>query len=419
MRINNSGTYEYCRWMSKKANITRVNFDNNIQTVQPLLYFQNGMSEIRNQLLNGETLPGCCDCIEMEQHGKVSGRQKQLLKVGITLDHFDRGLLSSTLRDDFTYSNLNQGQTMRTVSDWQIDLGNYCNSACIFCNPESSSRLATEFQNLGLVDTVPPPSWCDDPELLEKFINTLKSSDNLQYLHFLGGETVITPGFKQILTALVEADLAKDITIGFTTNLTVWSETINQLLVQFKQVNLGMSIETLTPINDYVRWPSKLDKTLELLDRWRELGEQNTWLMQLRITPTCLTVHEFTTVYDYAWQHGMAVESCNFLHNPAFLRIGVLPKVEQKHARNRLADWIINHPIDIQEQIINVRDPSKAHPQIRQDAISYLNYLDTVTDESHRLSELTVYLKKLEKNRGNSILTYLPEYENLFRTSGY
>jgi hypothetical protein len=418
MRITNSGTYEPCRWMVKNQG-TRVDLARNIKTVAPLTYFQQHMSGLRTELLQGKEPAICSDCHIMEQHGKPSGRQRQLLKVGVQDQYFEKSLAGSPLRSEFDYSNNNQGKTARTVVDWQIDLGNYCNGACVFCNPESSSSLATEFKRIGLIDQVPPPAWCDDPELLNQFVISLTQSSNLKYLHFLGGETVITPGFKKILSALVNAGLAKNTTIGFTTNLTVWSDSVVELLMQFQQVNLGMSIETLTPINDYVRYPSQQLRTQELLDRWTTLGQQQGWLNQIRITPTCLTVHELTTVYDYAWQHGTSVESCNFIDNPAFFRIGVLPKQQRSLATETLRSWIDAHPVDADDQIINTRDPNRAHQQIVQDAQSYLNYLESAEDESYRLVDLVQYLKRLEASRGNSILTYLPQYEDLFRSAGY
>jgi sulfatase maturation enzyme AslB (radical SAM superfamily) len=355
----------------------------------------------------------------MEQYGKPSGRQRQLLKVGIQEQYFEKNLAGSPLRSAFDFSHTNQGVTTRTVTDWQIDLGNYCNGACVFCGPESSSSLATEFLALGLTDKKPPPAWCDDPELLDQFITDLKSSLDLQYLHFLGGETVITPGFKKILSALIDSGLAKKITIGFTTNLTVWSESVVELLKQFQQVHLGMSIETLTAVNDYVRYPSQQARTRQLLDQWVALGQQHGWLIQLRITPTCLTVHELSTVYDYAWQHNIAVESCNFIDNPKFFRIGVLPQMQRELAGQNIREWLRKHPVEHGSQIINTRDPNLARQQIVQDAGSYLNYLESATDESHRLPDLVTFIKRLESSRGNCILNYLPQYENLFRSAGY
>ena len=398
---------------------SRVNFDHSIQTVAPLTYFQRHMSKLRTALLAGQSPAICSDCHGMEQHSKPSGRQRQLLKVGVQDEYFEKSLAGSPLRSAFDYSNANQGATARTVTDWQIDLGNYCNGACVFCNPESSSSLATEFKQLGLIDQTPPPSWCDDPELLDQFVMDLTSSPDLQYLHFLGGETVITPGFKKILSALVDAGLSKKITIGFTTNLTVWSDTVVKLLTQFQQVNLGMSVETLTAVNDYVRYPSRQARTRQLLDQWVTLGQQHGWLIQLRITPTCLTVHELSTVYEYAWQHNISVESCNFLDNPKFFRIGVLPQKQREQACENLRAWLHAHPMDHSNQIINTRDPNLARQQIAQDARSYLNYLESAADESSRLPDLVAFIKRLESSRGNCILTYLPQYEDLFRSAGY
>ena len=67
----------------------------------------------------------------------------------------------------------------------------------------------------------------------------------------------------------------------------------------------------------------------------------------------------------------------------------------------------------------NIRNPSVVQAQITQDLQSYINYLETAPDESDRLPDLVQYLKLLESSRGNSILTYLPEYEELLRTAGY
>jgi hypothetical protein len=417
MRINNAGYYEYCRWMSK--DITDRAGPHSIYTESPLHFFQRTMSDLRTEFLDGGSPSGCRGCYVMEQHGKVSGRQKQLLKAGVMLPYFDKSLISSPMNKDFHYSDVYNGHTRRTISDWQIDLGNYCNSACVFCYPESSSRLASEWKKLDMLSQVPPSPWCDDPELLNSFINDIVSSPDIKYLHFIGGETLITPAFQEILEALVKHNLANKITIGFTTNLTVWSDTIVELLKQFEQVNLGMSVETLTEINDYVRWPSQQTKTQKILDSWVELGKQQNWLLQIRTTPTCLTVHDLTTVYDYAWKHNISIESCNFLERPAFMRLGVLPKDVRDTIQSKLAGWLQDHPVDDNEQIINTRDSTVSHAQIYQDLESYVNYFDTIEDETFRLPDLVNYLRKLESQRSNSIINYLPQYEQIFRSAGY
>lgn len=417
-RITNVGTYEYCRAQHKEL-VRQIDYTHSIQNQSFNDFFQTSMSSLRKEFLSGGAPSMCQTCYDMEKHNKISARQRQLLKVGIKESQFAITLASSPLRDDFEYSNNNQGHTKRSVIDWQIDLGNYCNSACVFCSPHSSSRMATEFKKIGLISEMPPRAWCDDPVLLEKFIAEITSSHGTRYIHFIGGETLITPAFKKILQALVDKNLSQAITIGFTTNLTVWDDSIVDLLTKFEQVNLGASVETLSAVNDYVRWPSNHINVKSILDRWVQLSNQHNWLVQLRVTPTCLTIHDLHTVYEYAWQHQLSVESCNFLENPTWLRISVLPKEQRQYALERLTKWIDQHPIDPAEQIVNTRHPDHSYTQIVQDAQSYANYLRHADYTTEQLPALTDYLHRLEASRHNNILDYIPDYEKFLRSAGY
>lgn len=408
MRINNAGHYEYCRWADK----SNRNSGPNIRNMTPVEFFQQHITPIRKQLLNGEQPPGCSGCHHQESHNKISGRQKQLLKVGVNLQQFEKTLVSSPWRDTF------DKDCTQLPQDWQIDLGNYCNSACVFCEPGSSSRLAREWKKIGFIDQLPPPNWTDEPLLVNKFIDALLQSSHIQYLHFIGGETLITPAFKIILTALIKAKLHSSATIGFTTNLITWDDEIVELLKQFHCVNLGLSIEAFKNVNDYVRWPATLPKVNEILDRWLAVAKEHNWLLQFRTTPTILTVGDLLSVYQYAWDRDIAVESCNFLVNPGCMRPAVLPLAYRNAIIERMESWIEQHQTN-NDIIINIRNPSVAKQQIVQDLQSYVSYLRNEPDESHRLPELVTWLKRIENNRGNSILTYLPEYEELFRAAGY
>jgi hypothetical protein len=413
MRINNVGNYEYCRWANFEHRDTNIN----IKDCSPRHYFQQYMAPIRQQMLNGDAVPGCQECAQMEQHGKISGRQRQLLKIGVRTEQFAKTLASSPWVSEFA-SNLN-GDTQQLPQDWQIDLGNYCNSACVMCNPRSSSKIATEFFKLGIVDAIPAPSWCNDPALVDQFIDTLIKSPHIQYLHFIGGETLITPAFRHILQALVDSRLSETLTVGFTTNLTVWDLDIIELLKHFAGVHLGMSVECFHSVNDYVRWPSQLEQVQSITAQWLDIVHSTpSWLVQLRTTPTILTISQLLSVYDFAWQHNITVESCNFITNPAHLKPAVLPILYRNKIIKEMKFWLEQHPAagDI---VTNIRNPKFIQTQITQDLQSYINYLETAPDESNQLPALVQYLKLLEGSRGNSILSYLPEYEELFRTAGY
>lgn len=413
MRINNNGDYEYCRWATKQNTST-----GNIKTIEPIVWFQQGMADIRKNLLSGNTVPGCAECHQMEQFQKVSGRQKQLLKVGVGPANFLAGLKSSPWVESFQKS-LENGITDLMPQDWQIDLGNYCNSACLFCTPRYSSRLAAEHKKLGLIKQMPPKAWCDDPVLLNRFLDTLRSTPQLAYLHFIGGETLITPAFKTILAALIESGLHQTTAVGFTVNLTTWDQSIVDMLIQFKEVNLGTSIECLHPVNDYVRYGGNLTETISILEKWKAVAKQHHWLFSIRTTPTILSVLHLDTIYRYAWDNQLNVESCNFLNNPAYMRPTVLPASYRKTVVDKLSSFVQCQQTDSSNQLINTRTFDGHQTQLIQDATSYINYLTDSPDESHRLPELVRYLKQVESLRKNSVLDYLPEYEELFRTAGY
>lgn len=411
MRITNDGSMVYCRWSNK------FNGTINIRDVDPVEFFQQHMAPLRQDLLQGRQPPGCKDCYQMDQHNKVSGRQRQLLKTGVRLEQFEKTMLSSPWAQHW-HNNYTTGITDQTPQDWQIDLGNYCNSACVFCSPRDSSRLAAEWKKIGMISQLPLPNWTDDPVLVQKFVDVLEQSNHIQYLHFIGGETVITPAFKVILKALIAAGLNHSATIGFTTNLTVWDQEVADLLCEFSGVNLGMSVEAFDPINDYVRWPSEISQVTAVRDRWVKLGRQQNWLMQLRVTPTMLTISRLLTVYRYAQQENIAVESCNFLQRPSYLKPSVLPPEIRHKCAMELQDWATDF-VDSGTAVINTRDPNRAQQQISQDLQSYANYLKHEPDESFRLPEAVAFLKKLEASRHNCVLDYLPEYEQLFRSAGY
>lgn len=359
----------------------------------------------------------------MEDHGKISGRQKQLLKTGVQVSAFAQTMASSPWFSEWQQTLTHDGHTFVHVQDWQIDLGNYCNSACLFCSPQSSSRIAAERMRLGMIKQMPPPAWCDEPELVDRFIQDLIQAPTLRYLHFIGGETLITPAFKIILQRLIDHDLNKDLVIGFTTNLTVMDDHAVKLLEQFEQVNLGMSIECLDRVNDYVRYGSTIEKTLDIMNRWITLGRQRGWLIQLRITPTLLTINRLSAVYEYAWNNHLVVESCNFIHDPVFMRPSVLPAIYRQRARDQLQSWIDSKIAQgwqvPQELVLNIRNPNKVHDQLLQDAQSYIQYLDSESDLAHLLPDFISFIKLMDQSRGNSVTAYLPEYEELFRSAGY
>lgn len=416
MRVNNTGHFEVCRWATKSNRYANASLKNE----SPLTFFQKGMSSLRQQLLEGAAPDACQSCYLQETHGKINGRQRQMIKVGVNPTHFEKSMLSSPWINEFEYSYNNQGLTTQTPQDWQIDLGNYCNSGCVFCNPYNSSWIASEYKRIGLISEMPPLSWTDDPDQVNAFIDAIRQCDSLTYLHFIGGETLITPAFKLILTELINHGLHEKVTVGFTTNLVIWRQDIVDILEKFGSVNVGVSVECFHPLNDYIRYPSQIDVVQENFEQWGKIADQNNWVKILRVTPTILSINHIDTIYRKAWNNEWSVESCDFINEPTYMRPSVLPKEYREVAIKNLQSWIDSVTTDSDsEKIFNTRSPTTTNPQMIQDAQSYVSYLKNQPYEVDRLPDLVKFLKAIERSRGNSILTYLPEYEELLRSAGY
>lgn len=424
MKIASDGSFRVCRWGKSNDKFYQNNYGN-IKNMPPDIWFQTEMENFRSQFTfeNDYKSNICGDCHKMEQYGKVSGRQKQLLKTGIKTDKdFKKSLASSPWIGEFNKSLSGKNNDLMP-QDWQIDLGNLCNSGCVMCHPVSSSFLETEFKKIGILDRKQPKSWTQDPEALENFFSCLGRSPKISYMHFIGGEPLIMPAFKQILNKLIEYGLNENITIGFTTNLTVWDEELIDILKHIPNLHIGLSVECLDSINDYVRYGSNISSVTSILNKWRDIAKQHSgWLIQIRTTPTLLTIEKLHTIYEYAWENNMSVESCNFLEEPDFLRPTVLPPELRKIAIHNLQNWIKNNDKNYfydNQSAINVRHPDFARQYLIEDAKSYVNYLQHEEDESHLLPDLVEYLQKIEKNRGNCVLDYAPQYESLLKSVGY
>jgi len=386
------------------------------------------MRSLRLQLLNGESPDICKSCRYEDKFDKVSGRQRQLLKSGIQVDNFEKTLCSSPHWANFEYSLTNQGFTENNPVDLQIDLGNTCNSGCIMCSPTYSSKLALEFKNLNKIspDIFPVypeiKNWSDDLTLIEKFIDELKHIPT-RYIHFLGGETLYLKSFYNICNELISNGLAKNISLGTTTNCTVYTPELENIIKGFKNVHLGLSVEALNPVNDYIRWPSKINDIKNNLEKFIELRETTGLHLSLRITPTIFSIYHIDTLFEFMLENNIIAESCNILQDPSYLRIELLPKNLIKDILAKIEKIISKYNItDLKTKTINRRNDNNKKYVIQEIIFEYKRLLENMqypADRDQDLIKLIQALKTFEQSRNNSILTYLPEYEEFLRSYGY
>lgn len=324
LRLTYTGDFQECRWIDQSNN-NSTNVRN--QTVMQF-YNSEQMRELRKQFLNGEQPERCSNCYYQDSFGKLSGRRRQLLKSGVT-DQFDLQMRSSPHYEHFVYSLTHQGFSNYYPTDLQIDLGSFCNSACIMCDPTASSRLRSDYIKLHKIDpgtfSNPDPYYSWPRDSLEKFTNELLSIPDLKYIHFLGGETLYDAAFYHVCRKLIESGRSKDIIVGTTTNGTIYDEQVEKLIGEFKEFHLGISIESTDPINDYVRYPSQVEIIKSNILKFAKLRKSTNLFTSLRITPNIFTAYTLDQLFEFMIEHQITAESCNILYDPACLRIELLP----------------------------------------------------------------------------------------------
>jgi MoaA/NifB/PqqE/SkfB family radical SAM enzyme len=422
LRITHTGDFQECRWIKKPS--TATNFAD-----KSIIEFYNGeqMKDLRLQLLDGGKPSACSECYYQDQYGKFSGRQRQLLKSAIRTDQFDITTRSSPHYEMFEYSYNNSGESNYYPVDFQIDLGNTCNSACVMCTPFSSSLLTQDYKKLHKINSnmfAEPraiKSWTRDPLLVQKFVNEIVAIPNLKYIHFLGGETLYDPAFYIICEKLIEIGKAKDIIVGTTTNGTIYDQRLENLIKGFKEFNLGVSIESVTDLNDYIRYPSKVDEIIDNTKKFLELRNSSQLQVSLRITPNLFTIYDLDRLFEFMIENHVMTESCNLLTDPAVLRMELLPDDIRQECIDKFDSLISRYNLE-QSYSPNIRNNIIIDKVIANTAIEYRDFLKNYKQldnvELLRLN-LISFLKGFESLRGNSILDYAPRYTDFLRSQGY
>lgn len=387
------------------------------------------MDGIRARMVDGESQRMCSACIYEDSNNKVSGRQRQLLKSAINIQNFDKTFCASPNWSKFEYSYNHAGRTDAMPIDLQIDLGNTCNSACIMCTPDYSSRLAVDYTTLNLIDPDlfkkynVGKNWADDNELVDKFVDEIAANPNIKYIHFLGGETLYLKSFYRICDKLIELGYSKNISIGTTTNCTVYSPALERIIKEFKHVHLGLSVESFHLVNDYIRYPSDVDQVWDNIEQFLSLREQTGLHLSLRITPNILSIYHIDSVFEFMLDNKITAESCNILHEPSCLRIELLPDDLRQEIITKIDKLIDQYElVESNEVIVNRRRDDLVNPVIRSVIFEYRDFLASYqlpNDVEEQRYKLVKFLKSFEILRDNPILNYLPEYEEFLRSYDY
>lgn len=338
-------------------------------------------------LPQGEILP-CCkfqsshysESFNIKQHTIDQYRQSQMLNT--IKQEFTRGVwpagckrckieedanIESKRQLDYNrwqqhYDNYDlESNTLLTVS---IALGNTCNLKCIICSPAASSKWAKEYQDIYNIKV-------ENIETVRKNLitNITSIAPNLIHIDMHGGEPLLSSieQHQALLDHYIQTDQAKNITIHYTTNATIFPDKIwLERWSHFAEIDLQLSIDGVASRYEYLRYPANWSEVTANIDRYLEL-QQLVPNIRLSVAHTVSAFNIFYLEEFVTWcqQSGLPRPWMGKLHRPMHLRPSVWPDLARSTIVNKLQSSTIDD-VRVWANLMQSTDDSELFTQFQK-----------------------------------------------------
>jgi hypothetical protein len=307
LSANNPGTFGICnqsRTALKTANGQAVVLNRN--TIEEA-WNSPTRAEILTSLRSGIRHESCNQCWVEEDAGRKSKRIQS----------------NSRYRDVKIYPD------KPTVI--MLKPGNVCNLKCRHCNPQTSSRLISEYTKVEL----------DYP--LDNFKNELAGISNsynkknpvwdtlgewfktVEFLELYGAEPFLIPILWDKLEEASYEPNAKNVTLHINTNGIAWNDRYYDILNRFKRVYLILSIDGIGPQFEYMRHPAKWNDMSEILLKFSNFKDNPKFIISISVTLSILNIYYAYNILAFFRNQGINV-GFNILYAPAHLNFRILPE---------------------------------------------------------------------------------------------
>jgi sulfatase maturation enzyme AslB (radical SAM superfamily) len=266
-RVNSNGTYGACGHM-----VNGLNF-NTIEEVD------KWCASLKHQFDNNAWPNECSRCKHSEDVGTESIRQYSITKhkdlVGIKEDYL---IVGGTL-------------------------DNYCNSGCLTCSPNLSTKIGKLENRRILNDNV--STFANIPQ------------DKILQLDINGGEPSYSKNYQKLLENLPP----NLVYLRINTNGHRVMPNIENVLDQGIHVNVTLSLDGTGEVHDYVRWPIKWEDYTNTVKKYKTLAaEYSNLTLDFWTTLSVLNLHNYTDIVSYA-KHNSIPHAFGFLATPECLSV--------------------------------------------------------------------------------------------------
>ena len=384
-------------------------------------YNSEPVKKFRKGILGNQRLSPCKGCYLEEAHGGHSRRLKENQKSVIFSQAFEHSFEQSPGIKHFKLSQNSNGITDTLPIDLHINLGNFCNLACKMCSHEASSTIASQEVKWGMVESKKylGVDWTRNQTVWDNFLQQLLDIPQLKNIHFMGGETLLTDRFEDLVDTMIE-NHRFELCFSFVTNGTVFKPALIEKLKVFKRVGIEISIETLTEHNAYQRQGTKTSEVLENIQRYQSLCNNSSITVTLRSAPSSLTIGYYHTLLEYALDKQLLIKS-NLCYSPDFLYAINLPTdVKQQYLKNynnlstRLNSINTNNDF-------NASDPNNYGMSIKQELEMCQDLLSTTAphNSEYMLEQMVDHCRRWDKIYNLNARNLYPELAEVWNRYAY
>lgn len=395
----------------------------NIKNISLLKWINSDpVKDFRLSILGNLRTTVCNRCYHEETHSGSSRRHRSNHKsVIFTKTAFEDSFNQSPGYEHFKHSLDNQGHTETLPIDLHIDLGNYCNLACKMCAPQASTKIATQLVKWHQADAEEylGVDWTKDPVVWQRFLEDLLAIPKLKNIHLMGGETVLQPRFEEMLEWFIQHQRF-DISWSFVTNGTHYNPRIVEKLSKFQRVGIEVSMETVSPHNEYIRQGTNSVEVLGNLLKYKKSCINSNMTVTVRPAISLLSIGNYYTLLDYCLRNQLLVKSL-LVTEPNFLNVRILPDDIRQHYLSTF--------IALKKELALVEvntDYNESDPNLYLQSIKLqLNQAKSLltaprlANADELLEQMVRHCERWDEVYGYNAMKFYPEFDIIWKTYGY
>tara|TARA_A100001201_G_scaffold116732_1_gene100340 strand:+ start:307 stop:1437 length:1131 start_codon:yes stop_codon:yes gene_type:complete len=313
-------------------------------------------AELRQRMLNGETIEGCHKCDLYASLNKYSYRE-----------HFSLNYKRNTLKNP-------------KIRELEFAIDNTCNFKCVSCNSRFSSLWYNDDLKLRELGFKRNSIAIDKKQKIIRNANNLDSLDlsELNYLKLIGGEPFVNDRYIDILKTLN----LENLTLALMTNNSVFPEKWIEYIIKVKDLSLHISLDGIGEVGEFVRNGLNFEKFNNNLLRWIELKKEYKQIdIKFNFVVHSLNILNLKATLEYLKSVGFESEvkhikeqkiEIDFLEEPIYLNLKYLPDKLKDIIEERM-DFNLNGKRDM---IVEFMRSDKHDPEIMNQFLKFCMFLE-------------------------------------------